>query len=226
MTNDATFFGSQLKEFRAALEINATTYGVSLTFESLAGLSNYYQLLNAWNARLHLVAPTPPGEFATRHILESLMLVEHLSQGALVADIGSGAGLPIIPCLIVRPDIQAVLIEASPKKAVFLSEALREISKQSASPALPRASVVAERFENISPPAVDFITCRALERFEETVPKLLEWAPATSTLLLFGGEGLRERLEASGIAVSATLIPNSERRFLFRVKSPRAISPM
>lgn len=212
----------QLKEFRAALKVNAATYGVSLTPDALVGLSKYYQLLEAWNARLHLVAPTSPREFATRHVLESLMLVEHLPSGAAIADIGSGGGLPILPCLIVRPDLHAVLIESSPKKAVFLNEAARELlSQPSASGVIARARVVAKRFEDVPEPAVDFITCRALERFEDMIPKLLEWTTADATLLLFGGTGLGERLEASGIEVSTTLIPNSERRFLFRVEPAR-----
>lgn len=216
--NDAMNLTPQLKEFRTALEVNAATYGLSLTAGALAALSKYYQLLDAWNSRLHLVAPTSPREFATRHVLESLVLLEHLPQGAGIADIGSGAGLPIIPCLIVRPDLRAVLIEASPKKAVFLREALREVlDHEAASTQLTRANIVAERFENVPAPEVDFITCRALERFEETIPKLLEWAPDNATLLLFGGEGLGRRIEDAGFAASATLIPNSQRRFLFLV---------
>lgn len=213
-------FAPELKEFRTALETNAAAYGLSLTAEALAGLSKYYQLLNAWNSRLHLVAPTSPREFAIRHVLESLVLLEHLPQGARIADIGSGAGLPIIPCLIVRPDLRAVLIEASPKKAVFLREALREVLNQEA--ASRQASVVAERFENVPAPEVGFITCRALERFAETVPRLLEWAPGNARLLLFGGEGLGRRIEESGFAARVILIPNSQRRFLFVVsRSPR-----
>lgn len=184
--------------------------------ETIAGLSKYYELLNAWNTRLHLVAPTSPREFARRHILESLMLLAHLPAGAAIADVGSGGGLPVIPCLIARPDLRAVLIEASPKKAVFLSEALREIlSATDEALKLTRARVIAERFENIIAPAVGYITCRALERFEDMLPKLIEWAPASSTLLLFGGEGLRRQIDASGRATKAILIPNSERRFLF-----------
>ncbi len=210
--NDAMNLTPQLKEFRTALEVNAATYGLSLTAGALAALSKYYQLLDAWNSRLHLVAPTSPRKFATRHVLESLVLLEHLPQGARIADIGSGAGLPIIPCLAVRPDLRAVLIEASPKKAVFLREALREVLDQKG-----QASVVAERFENVPAPEVGFITCRALERFAEAIPKLLDWAPDSTTLLLFGGEGLGRSIEDSGFAASVTLIPNSERRFLFLV---------
>jgi len=210
----------QLNEFRNALKLNAATYGVSLDANTLDALSKYFELLSTWNARLHLVAPTSPREFATRHVLESLMLLNHLAQGAAVADIGSGAGLPIIPCLITRPDVRAVLIEASPKKAVFLNEALRGVASAAVSGAgVGRVRVMAERFENIPAPEVDYITCRALERFEEMLPTLLAWAPASSTLLLFGGEGLEERIEAAGVGSKRFLIPNSERRFLFVVRS-------
>ena len=209
----------QLNEFRNALELNATAYGVSLDAEALALLSKYYDFLNTWNARLHLVAPTSPREFATRHILESLMLLEHLPHEASVADIGSGAGLPIIPCLIARPDLRAVLIEASPKKAVFLNEVLREVASPTTAAGTARARVVAKRFEAVPAPAVDYITCRALERFEEILPTLLAWAPVKSTLMLFGGEGLERRIEANGVGSDRILIPKSERRFLFIAKS-------
>jgi 16S rRNA (guanine527-N7)-methyltransferase len=196
-------------EFRRALETEAAIYGVALTNEALEKLSEYYELLNAWNARLHLVAPTSPKEFATRHVMESLLLLQHLRQDARVADIGAGAGLPIIPCLIARPDIQAVLVEASKKKAVFLREALNRTSTAN------RATVIAERFEDIAAPDVAFVTCRALEHFETMLPRLIEWAPAKATLLLFGGEGLGRRLEDCGFAATSILIPKSSRRFLF-----------
>ena len=136
-------------------------------------------------------------------------LIDYLRPGASVADVGTGGGLPIIPCLIARPDIRANLIESSPKKCVFLHEALKVSETQS------RASVTAERFENIGAPDVDYVTCRALERFEHFIPKLVAWAPAKATLLLFGGAGLAESIEALGITFTANLIPHSERRFLY-----------
>lgn len=209
----------QLNEFRNALKRHAATYSVLLDADTLDALSKYYELLNTWNARLHLVAPTSAREFATRHILESLMLLDHLPQGAAVADIGSGAGLPIIPCLIARPDLRAVLIEASPKKAVFLSEALRGVASSTRAAEIAQARVLAKRFEDVPAPEVDYITCRALERFEEMLPTLIAWAPAGSTLLLFGGEGLEGRIEDSGLGSERILIPNSERRFLFVVNA-------
>ena len=207
-----TASSAQLKEFKEALASEAGVYQVSISVETIDRLGEYYALLSAWNARLHLVAPCPPREFATRHVLESLMLLPHLPQAAKVADIGSGAGLPIIPCLIARPDITATLIESSKKKAVFLREALNraEASKS--------ATVIAERFEEIPAPEADFITCRALDRFEAKLPDLVKWSPPASTLLFFGGEGLRDQIIHMDLGFTEIQIPNSKRRFLFVIR--------
>lgn len=202
---------SAIKQFRNALEGEAPTYGVTLSGPALDKLSQYYELLSAWNSRVHLVAPCSPQEFATRHVLESLLMLKYLPGNASVAEVGAGAGLPILPCLIVRPDIRAVLIEASQKKAVFLREALTRTATSK------QATVVAERFENVAAPPVGFVTCRALERFEEMLPHLLDWAPAKATLLLFGGKRLERRIENVGFATTAELMPNSKARFLFLV---------
>jgi 16S rRNA (guanine527-N7)-methyltransferase len=194
---------SELERFEKALLANRQSFGVELPAETLAQLGTYYSLLSHWNERLHLVAPCSPEEFATRHVLESLMLLEHLPHGAKIADIGSGAGLPIIPCLIVRPDLDATLIESSQKKAVFLREALKAVGRN--------ASIIARRFEEIEAPDVEFVTSRALDQFIRRIPVLLDWAPEGSTLLLFGGEELLEG--------ERFLIPGSEKRYLFRRKN-------
>jgi len=200
---------NSITTFRSTLKTEAESYNVVLSDQALDRLTNYYELLNTWNARLHLVAPTSPRAFATRHILESLLLLEHLPNGARVIDVGSGAGLPSIPCLIVRPDIQAVLIEVSKKKSVFLREALAQAQVSE------RAIVIPERFENVATPDGEFVTSRALERFEDQLPKLIDWAPNAATLLFFGGEALGKRLAETGLAPKGSLIPNSARRFLF-----------
>ena len=181
------------------------SFNLDLSADTLVRLGEYYSLLTRWNDRLHLVAPCSPDEFAVRHILESLLLLKHLPPNARVADVGSGGGLPIIPCLIARPDLQATLIESSQKKSVFLREATRPF----------KVTIIAQPFEQVDPPPVDFITCRALDQFMQKLPTLLDWAPEGSTMLLFGGETLREELRKAHVNFDAFLIPQSEERFLF-----------
>jgi 16S rRNA (guanine527-N7)-methyltransferase len=204
----------QIEQFSRALRGGAERYDVELSAEQITRLSNYYALLLVWNPRLHLVAPCSAAEFATRHVLESLLLITHLTANARVADVGSGAGLPIIPALITRPDIHAELIESSQKKAVFLREALQVAGTAT------RARVLAERFENVPSLEIDYVTCRALDRFSEMLPRLIEWAPPSCVLLLFGGIDLERQIKEAGLKYSAARIPDSERRFLFVAQRP------
>ncbi len=202
----------QPDKFRATLTSEAAAYGVTISTEALAGLVRYYQLLSVWNSRVHLVAPCTPQQFATRHVLESLTLLKHLPAAASLAEVGAGAGLPILPCLIVRPDLRGILIEAAQKKAVFLREALTTTGMAT------RATVINERFEKVDPPQVDFVSCRALDRFDDMLLHLVAWAPAKATLLLFGGKRLGPRITDAGFDVTDELMPNSKNRYLFIVR--------
>lgn len=199
-------------EFDKALAEHAPRFGVELCEDARARLGEYFELVAAWNPRLHLVAPCAPSEFAARHVLESLTALPFIREGATVLDVGSGAGLPAVPCLVARPDLKAVLVEASQKKSIFLREALSRLGLSA------RARVVAERFEKFSPPAADCLTCRAIERFTEILPILVAWAARVEALLLFGGESLRERLELEALSFETVRVPESERRFLFVVR--------
>jgi len=200
-----------IERFESALHENAPDFGTQLDGSTIGRLSRYYELLWKWNPRLHLVAPCSPEEFATRHVLESLFLLPHLRPGSRVIDVGSGGGLPIIPCLIAGDGLQATLIESSQRKVVFLREAVRQISA--------KATVIAQRFEDLPPPAADYVTCRALERLTQNFPALVRWSPPKSSLLFFGGNALHQRIESAGMKFSTVKIPRSQRRFLFVIDS-------
>lgn len=83
------------------------------------------RLLVEENKKINLTRITDPVQIQSRHFLDSLMAVSILDQLAeqvdsiKVADVGSGAGFPILPLAIVRPDWSFVSIEATGKKCVF-----------------------------------------------------------------------------------------------------------
>jgi len=196
------------EQFVTALKLHAPDFGVELAAEHIAKLQDYYALLRKWNPRLHLVAPCTPEEFATRHVLESLLLLAHLPANASAADIGSGAGLPIIPCLIALEDLRATLFEASQNKCVFLKEALGAVQRND------RVTVINARFEAETAPHVQFVTCRALDKFGELLPAMIDWAPKDATFLFFVGSSLKEKIETLFTETRAERIPQSDNRFL------------
>lgn len=198
---------TQREQFATALRTHAPDFGIELGEDHVKLLADYYALVVKWN-ELHLVAPCTPEEFAVRHVLESLALLKHLPLGATVVDVGSGGGLPIVPCLLVRPDLRATLIESSKRKAVFLREALRRVQPTE------RARVIAARFEDVDLPQADFLTSRALDRFSQLLPILIQRAKPDTKLLLFVGDELRTAIESMVRATTVEHLPLSERRFL------------
>jgi 16S rRNA (guanine527-N7)-methyltransferase len=196
------------EEFIEAIKKHQSAFDLSLSDRKISALADYYQFVKAQNSLLHLVAPCAPEEFAVRHILESLTLLEFLPKSSKFADVGAGAGLPSIPCLIVREDLRAVLIESKLKKAKFLDEVLTKFDLRK------RSRVFDRQFEEMETPRPSYITCRALDKFTQKLPRLLKWSKGSS-LLFFGGNSLRDELKKCGVIFQEKLLPMSEQRFLF-----------
>lgn len=202
------------KEFIEALNANQDAFGIDLGDAAVERLADHFDLVQEHNPLLHLVGPISPGEFAVRHVLESLAMLEFLPEGVRFADVGTGAGFPAIPCLIARPDLRGVLIESKEKKSAFLKDAVERLG------IAERATVVNKQFAEIFNPGASIICCRALDKFTFLAPKLLRWAGKRSSLL-FGGPSLREALRNNRTHFTEKLMPLSEQRYLFIIEEAR-----
>lgn len=195
-------------EFFEAINNNKAAFGLSLDDIQTGKLADYYELIQENSEFLHLVAPCTAEEFAVRHILESLTLLEYLPSFTRFADVGTGAGLPSIPCLIMRDDLNAVLIESKLKKIEFLQTVLARFDLGD------RVSLINKQFSEVADRDLKFVTCRALDKFTERLPHLLRWSK-NSSKILFGGPTLRAALEKLDVDFSESLLPLSDQRFIF-----------
>lgn len=98
-----------------------------LTERQLAQFETYYAMLADWNTRVNLTAITEPEDVAKKHFLDSLAAAPYLKPNASVADVGTGAGFPGVPLLILRPDLKLTLIDSLQKRLVFLEAVLKEL---------------------------------------------------------------------------------------------------
>ena len=92
-------------------------------------MRQYVALLHSWSARMNLVSSRDRPRLASRHLLPSLAMRQILIQSphSVVADLGSGSGLPGVPLKISLPDTEFQLIEARRRRASFLREVTRRL---------------------------------------------------------------------------------------------------
>lgn len=198
------------KFFRAVRQ-NQDSFRLELSEETILSLENFYQGVMKNNNLLHLVGNCDSEEFAIRHILESLYALQFMPDGSFFADIGSGAGLPGIPCLIARKDLKGLLVESKQKKAEFLEKAVALCGLTG------RATVENKQFDEVRNPGVTHIMCRAIDGFAKKMPRIVKWS-RSADLILFAGHSVRSALRKTKLEFQEHLIPMSEQRFIFRVK--------
>ena len=114
----------------AALTRGLSELGLELPEDAPRQLLQYVSLLEKWNRTYNLTAIRSPVEMVSHHLLDSLVVLPHLpmpSEGASLADVGSGAGLPGIPLAIARPQWKVTLNDSNTKKTAFLRQAAIEL---------------------------------------------------------------------------------------------------
>lgn len=89
-------------------------------------LLDYVALIAKWNRVYNLTAVRDPAEMLGVHVLDSLAVLPHIADGALL-DVGSGAGLPGIPLAIARPNLAVTLLDSNQKKTSFQQQAAIEL---------------------------------------------------------------------------------------------------
>jgi 16S rRNA (guanine527-N7)-methyltransferase len=94
-------------------------------FGDRLGLAEAYAELLASDGVIRgLIGPREAPRIWDRHLLNCAVVAELIPVGAVVADVGSGAGLPGIVLAVARPDLSVVLVEPLARRTSFLIEAV------------------------------------------------------------------------------------------------------
>lgn len=74
-----------------------------------------------------LIGPREAPRIWERHVLNCAVVAELLPDGARLVDVGSGAGLPGIPLVLARPDLQVALVEPLARRVEWLEEVVADL---------------------------------------------------------------------------------------------------
>ena len=97
-------------------------YQIEYTEEMLEKLNKYYNIVLEQNQTMNLTRIVSKEDFAIKNILDSVLPIKIIPNGATVVDVGTGAGLPGIPIKILRSDIKLTLIDSLQKRVNFLKK--------------------------------------------------------------------------------------------------------
>ena len=144
-----------MKHFEAEPEAAAAIFGSQIKLARA-----YAQKLANDSDELGLLGPRELDKIWSRHILNSAVVAELVKPGELVADVGSGAGLPGIPMAIAAPDTDFVLIEPMDRRASWLQEVVDELE-------LENVEVVRARAEEVEGGQFEVVTARAVAALDK-----------------------------------------------------------
>jgi len=140
---------------------------IRVSRETQERLDRFVELLEEWQAKTNLVAPSTLSNLWTRHVADSLQLLPLAPSARIWMDLGSGGGFPgvVIACALSESSGASVhLVERNSKKAAFLREALRVTS----APGIVHLSDIEDTVDRFAG-RIDCVTARALAPLHQLI---------------------------------------------------------
>lgn len=135
--------------------------GMNISETQQTQLLGYVHLLHKWNKAYNLTSVRDPKEMVVKHILDSLVVSQHL-EGKRFIDVGTGPGLPGIPLAIVNPEAEFVLLDSLGKRIRFIRQVIHELG-------ITNVTAVQSRVEEYQAEPFDAVISRAFASLSDMV---------------------------------------------------------
>lgn len=139
-----------------------------------------------------LIGPREVPRLWSRHVLNCAVVAELIDDGAKVADVGSGAGLPGLCLAIARPDLYLTLIEPLERRVVWLEEVVMDLG-------LSNVEIIRSRAEAaIGEVECTVVTARAVSALKTLAPLTIPLLGGQGELLAIKGRSAEEEIATAG----------------------------
>lgn len=111
------------------LKSDAEKLGLSIDDGKIMQFQKLAELLVEQNKTMNLTAITDPDGIAVKHFADSISVLTatEFAENARVLDVGTGAGFPGIPLLIMRPDLDLTMLDSTAKKLKYVANTVDEL---------------------------------------------------------------------------------------------------
>ena len=159
--------------------------------ETWGQLALFTQVLADEGEKRGLIGPRELPRLWSRHILNCTAINEFIPEGATVADIGSGAGLPGVVLAITRPDVHVTLVEPMERRIEWLYDVTEAIN-------LEKAWIVRARAEELhDQDEFQVVTARAVAALDKLMRWTMPLVADGGKLLALKGERAKEEVDAA-----------------------------
>lgn len=138
-----------------------------------------------------LLGPREVPRLWERHVLNCAVVGDLLPEGALVADVGSGAGLPGLALALARPDCAFILIEPLERRVAWLDMVVEDLG-------LDRVDVIRGRSEQVAGNLdVDVVTARAVSALKTLIPLTVPLVKGEGELIAIKGRSAADEISTA-----------------------------
>lgn len=115
---------SDLERIQYTMERFAAA-GIQITDDMADKLVRLCDFMVQYNENVNLTSITEFREVVDKHFVDSVLpfFMVEIPQGSSFIDVGTGAGFPSLPLLIIRPDLRGTLCDSLNKRCVYLEKA-------------------------------------------------------------------------------------------------------
>ena len=120
---------------------------IDLTENQFHSFNIFLNELLDWNNKINLTSITDDYDIWIKHFIDSCTINDYISQNCSVIDVGTGAGFPGVPMIIIRNDIKLTLLDSLNKRINFLKETTEKLSLKDIKFIHGRAEDIANKME-------------------------------------------------------------------------------
>ena len=170
--------------------------GVSFDQTAIERFEAFHAILDEYNQKMDLTAVLDEDERIDRHDLDSAAPLAKglLLPNAKIIDVGTGAGFPGMPLLILRPDLEMTFLDALNKRILFLQDALSRLGLK-ATTLHARAEDAARMAEHRE--MYDAAVSRAVASAAVLQELTLPFVKTGGTAIAWKGPGVQDELVAA-----------------------------
>ncbi len=170
-------------------------YKISLNTKQIAQFDKYIQLILRENKKYNLTAITNIDEMIVKHLIDSVLPYEYFNNRATVVDIGAGAGFPSVPLMILREDLNFLIIDSVNKKTEFIKMVCSELN-------LNNTQIIHARCEDLARKPeyrgkYDYCIARGVANLSSLLEYCVGFVKINGEIIAYKGKNYLEELKAS-----------------------------